>query len=626
MLRSTYWYDVPTDTPVELAHVILDTCKELAKDRQRVLELWRENVKRYLDVASIDDLDSELGMLCYDLTDLQQDPKITTWVSWNFCRSMVDSLVAKLSLNPPVASFGTRNGSEAAQQRARDYESFTKDEMRETGAFAAMRDSLRLRSIFGTSFVVTRPCFDDGTIDVQSIGPDRVLCDSRGKRLPRSVFVCTVHEGEDLIAAYGSTGDKDKDAAVYTAIESAPLVEGGKHRVVVIEAFAFARGDKPGRRVVCTKTGVLEDVLWESSRHRIAHSVYTQSVEGLYGQSLIDQVIGCQREINLITEEWRGCAREVGKTYIRKRASCRLPNGFITDTTRNKIIDGEPDDFDVKRPEFQSQSYATWLEMNIERIAQLTGLNLLTVSAQKPAGLDSGKALLVLNDTQTQRFADLEKGVGEEAVKIAKALIQAGTELVEAGAFRRGRHAEESIPYGAKDIDDFTVEVAPRSSLPDDPAGRQQALSQAMRDGLITREEARQQMGFLDLEKAIDLDNAPKDLLEYEFETMLAGGEYQPPDEQMMDLETGIALSTRYWSRARRRGDVEDSDLEKLRRWVQDAASIIAGPPPEVPQQAPPISEQLPGDPAAAMALAQAQGHLAPPAAPPMQPPGAMPV
>jgi hypothetical protein len=246
------------------------------------------------------------------------------------------------------------------------------------------------------------------------------------------------------------------------------------------------------------------------------------------------------------------------------------------------------------------------------------GISQLSANSQKPAGLNSGKALREFNDIETERFMAAGHAYERYFIDIAKLAIDCVKDIFE---------REKSYPVSApgkkfletldwKQIcledDEYTLKIYPVSRLPSDPAGQLQTITEYIQAGFITPRAGRRLLDFPDLERAEDLSNSPEEWLHKVIEDMVDDGKiYHPePDD---DLPLAREMSLQYLAFAKTQGAPEEnlqilrdfiSEVDQLQQMAIEGAQMAQMAQEQMmrPQALPmasPVSELVPNVPAA---------------------------
>lgn len=284
-----------------------------------------------------------------------------------------------------------------------------------------------------------------------------------------------------------------------------------------------------------------------------------------------------------------------------------------------------------------SQADIDWHQLLEQACYKFTGVSQTSATARKEPGIDSGKAIRVMQDLATKRFSIKARYTYEYPfVALARKIVSAVAEYAE----RTGKDITARLPQrrGIRDIKwsevnletELDVQVAPVSSLPNDPAGRLAAVDELFGAGVISMQTYKRLLDWPDLEQEASRENAEWEYVESLLEQYLDADEddfedYVPPDGYLTRKEQAMMQFVSAYFEARRDGAPE-FNLELLRRYMVQLGALIerAMQPPAPGPEAAAIAG-IPGiaDPAAA---AMAMGAPTIPGAPAMGVPGAGPL
>ena len=166
--------------------------------------------------------------------------------------------------------------------------------------------------------------------------------------------------------------------------------------------------------------------------------------------------------------------------------------------------------------------------------------------------------------------------------------------------------------------DQFVVQCFTQSSLPKDPAGRLEKVTEMVQSGMITLQEGRRLLDYPDLEQIEKLANAAEERIFQILDDIIETGKYTPPDP-FMDLNLATTLTTQYinlYSSAK----LEESKTQKLRDFFTAVQTIKAAAvpppmpgavnPPQASPQAPPTSPLVPNSPNPAPATTTTRSRI----------------
>jgi hypothetical protein len=271
-----------------------------------------------------------------------------------------------------------------------------------------------------------------------------------------------------------------------------------------------------------------------------------------------------------------------------------------------------------------------------------SGLSQVSAAARREPNVTSGIAQLTLNDTKAGR--QLTKGQRYENLYVDYAhqymwrLRELKEEDPDFAVKHPGKNLLRAYKVADSDLpdDEFSVTVAPSSALPHDPAGRQETVSQLYSAGLVDQEQAKNLIGWPDLEGELNVENAESEYIDMLIDTYLdaeqgkfTAFDYQAPEGFLMNKMYALRRFTSAWARARidqsalppAEQAVAEFNIALLVRYIRELVAMMAPPVERFAEGGP---KQFLGNP---MIPPGASGlPPGPPGAPPgLPPPGAMP-
>ena len=213
------------------------------------------------------------------------------------------------------------------------------------------------------------------------------------------------------------------------------------------------------------------------------------------------------------------------------------------------------------------------------------GISALSARSEKPAGLNSGKALREFYDIETERFAAFGRAWEQLHIDISQDLLEVAKEVQE----KYGTYSILSPdPKGCEvidfkeidmDRDAYVIQVYPTSQLPKDPEGRLEYVQELISTQMIDPDIGLSLLEFPDTEKFTSLKTSELDDIIHTVDFMLTKDKYLPP-EPYQNLDMGITLMKKSYLKYKNRG-CPDEKLDLLVRWIDDALLMMN--PPEEP-------------------------------------------
>jgi hypothetical protein len=215
------------------------------------------------------------------------------------------------------------------------------------------------------------------------------------------------------------------------------------------------------------------------------------------------------------------------------------------------------------------------------------GLSQLSVTSQKPAGLNSGKALREYNDLETERFASFAQSweqfhveLGSLQIEEAQRLKASKRQVIVNAVSSEGI---DKVNFAKINLDEnsYIMQAYPVSSLPKTPAARFQYVEEMAQAGFIDAQEAMQLLDYPDTKQLTKFKYADREDIHATVDAMINHGEYNPPEE-FQNLEYGIKyvqFSYLYYKRRK----VKEERLDMLTRWINEALELTQPPDQEMP-------------------------------------------
>jgi hypothetical protein len=374
---------------------------------------------------------------------------------------------------------------------------------------------------------------------------------------------------------------------------------------------------KDGKHVISIAGETLLEEKWQHDFFPFARFPWCPKAYGFWSQGLAEQLQPMQLELNKLLHALqisyqRACLMlwviENGSKVVKAHIDNEIGR-LITYTGTPPQVQTPP----IAPPEIYQQ-----IETLIRRMREQAGLSEMATQGQKPAGVDSGKALRTLDDMESVRMTQISHAYEQFYLDVDKLSIACAHDIAEEeGDYEvrvPGKRSMRTRKWSEIDLeqDDYSIHVYPTSSLPDDPAGRLQTITEYVQAGMIPQEIGMEMLEFPDLKKFETLQNAMEDRLHEVLDDMVDEGEYAPPEPDW-NLQRADALALQYKVLGESQG-LEPERIEMLRRFriqigmMQEMAQMAAMPaangPPGAPPQAapmpPPTSQLLPNAPGAA--------------------------
>lgn len=539
-------------------------------------------------------------------------------LSLNVVKAVSDTFVSILTKDRPKAIFQPSGADYATQKRAFLLEKFCDGVSYEAGLYEIAPNLVLDTCIFGHAVVKASADISDPKrpkIVLDRVYPWEVLVSDAeayygGKHVKNYYQIHTVDrlvlsneypELEEQIRTAGSNGFTDLTGSFDNELED---------RVVVVEAWHLPanRSSKDGRHTTVVGNVVLEDEPWTRETSPFEFLYRLEPRMGMVGLSLAYELKGLQLQINELLNTLRRALHLLGTGHWIVQAGQVLTSqidNYIGSVIKHK---GVPPVFENPTPVSpQVFQHLIWCyQIAFESI----GVSQQAAQSQKPPGLNSGKALLVYADVQSQRFQPCYRAYQHFFMRIARQEIALAREISETckgytikTEINRSVFSATTWADAQMDDDEFVLKMKPGNALADDPAALAEMLQGMTGGGMIPPSDAARMFAdnVPDLESYFKDVNASYDLTKTMIETLLSGKYVSPEPE--MNLTESIKLVATAYLRAKMANPPEpEKTLQLFRSWLSNAQAMVAPPPPP---QGPPMP--TPPEPPA---------HQPPPSAP----------
>ncbi len=538
----------------------------------------------------------------------------------NVVQSCIDTLVSRLTQSKPRPVFLTDNGDYKERKLAKQMNGFTNGELYQTKAYLLGELLLRDAAALGTGCLKIyentdkRVALDRVLLTELLVDPNDALYGD-----PRQLFHLKLVDKSvlaEIFPDYRSEISRAEQAFPDSSSESTRTISD---QVMIAEAWHLpsSKDATDGRHVIACSSGLILDEEYTKEKFPFVFMHYSPRIVGFWGQGLAEQLMGTQVEINKLLMTISASINLVGvpRVFLEKgskvvKAHINNQVGAIVEYSGTKPI------YEVA-PCVPQELYAQ-LERLVNYAYQQSGISALAATSQKPAGLNSGEAIRNYDDLQSDRFAALARRYDSVYIDLAYQIIDKAKDIAE----REGKYQtvyphkdstrEIDLPNIERLEDPFVIQCYDASSLPRDPAGRLQKVTEMMQSGLVTPQEGRRLLDFPDIEQVDKLANAGEERILQILDDIVESGKYSPPDP-FMNLDLATELCTQYYN-LYAEAHLEEAKASKLRDFFTQIQAlkqamqppmpmpgampgVPGSPQPQAVPQAPPVSEMLPNAP-----------------------------
>jgi hypothetical protein len=492
-------------------------------------------------------------------------------VTYNVVQSVVDTIGSKMCKNKPKPLFLTSGGDWKVQRKAKKLDKFVEGIFYENKAHQLGATVFRDATVLGDGIIHVFEHY--GRVKYERVLSSELFVDSveafygeprqmhRMKNVDRQVLI-------DLFP------DKKREIAL---VDTAKADRGGASniadQVTVIESWHLPSGPDAGDglHTICIETEALLVEEWKRDHFPFAFLHWSRRMHGFWGQGLAEQLQPIQLEINKLLWVIQRSMHLAGSFKVLLENGSKIVKEHLNnDIGAIVTYNGTPPSY-VTPPIVPLEYYQHLQNLKVMAFEQ-AGISMLSAASQKPAGLNSGKALREYNDIESDRFRLIGQDYENLFLDLAKLSVEAAKEIFERdGKYPvqvPGRKFIETIDWKDVDMDEdqYFMKIFPVSSLPSDPAGRLQTVQEYVQAGFLSPRAARRLLDFPDLEQIEDLQNATEDYLHFILGKLIEEGEYTPP-EPFDDLNLAHELGLEYYEQGKLNG-LEPEKLEMLRTFI----------------------------------------------------------
>lgn len=596
--KSVYkWWEAKNDK--DLSNQLLSTVaflKETQAYRQRQAAIY---ARLYGNMSLFSFIGSNIAKMD------QQHGLPSDRPTFNVIQSATDTLVSKISQSRPAPVFLTDNGDYKERNLAKKLNNFILGEFYQTKTYAKAAMVLRDALIEGTGCIKVYES-QDNKVALERVLLTELMTDPNESIYgePRQLFQIKLMDRSVLMSIAPKYKKTIQDAEGAYPDNSADSSKTVSDQVMVVEGWHLKSGKdaKDGRHTLACSAGIIFDEQWDKDRFPFVFLNYSERMLGFWAQGLAEQLMGTQVEINSLLYTISKAIKLVGvpRVFLEKGSKV-LKASLNNDVGAIIEYSGTMPKYEVA-PCVPQELYAQ-LQRLIEYAYQQSGVSALDAGAKKPAGLNSGEAIRSYDDISNDRFAALARKYDNFFVDLAYLIIDLAKDISEReGSYQtvypnKNGVKEIDLPKASLLKDPFVIQCFNMSSLPRDPAGRMEKVTEMIQSGMITVKEGRRLLDYPDLDQVEKLANASEERILQILDEIVEDGKYTPPDP-FMDLELANELTVQYYN-LYSSAKLEEDRCQMIRDFfsqIQALKQAASSPPiaPGMAQGAPNAPQALP--------------------------------
>lgn len=518
--------------------------------------------------------------------------------TYNLIASVTDTLVSRLSQSQPTPVFLTDNGDYKERNLAKKLNAFILGEFFRTKAYQIGEYILTDALVQGTGCVKILETMD-GKVGLERILLTELFVDIQEAAFgdPRRMYQVKLMDRTMLESMFPKHKQKAAEAEKATIDSSSTTAQSVADLVMVVEGWALPSGedtDDGYHSIVCSE-GELFSEKWTKQTFPFVFLHHKKRQLGFWAQGVAESLLGTQLELNSLLDTISKSIKLFGVPRVFMEEGSKVNKAAF----QNKIgmiipYRGTPPIFSVSQSNAQEmyEERARLIQFGFEQ----EGLSMLAATSQKPAGLNSGEAQRVYQDINSDRFASLERRYTNFYVDLAYQIIDKAIDIAKReGTYktvftdRRKGSKEIELPDIKLLKDPFVIQAYVQSSLPKEPAGRLQKVTEMIQSNMITIQEGRRLLDFPDLGQIETLANSSEERIFYILDEIVENGVYEPPD-QFMNLQKAAEIVTQYinlYSTCK----LEEDKMQMLRDFFTGIQDLMMAAMPPAPVPMPPENQ-----------------------------------
>ena len=544
----------------------------------------------------------------YDLQDFRQgvvktasyalDKRDDMRMRLNVTQSMIDTITSKIGKNRPRPMYLTEGGDYTLRTKAKMMGRMMEGLFLQSKLYDIMPKIFQDSCIFDLG--VLKIYQENGKIYVERVFANEILWDMDDALYgePQSLYqVKKVHKSylldrfsgfsSEINNLLGGKQEENPDSELIECVEAWHLPTSPES------------GD--GRHVICIEGVTLLDEEYTRTQFPFLFLKWSDSIVGFGGISLAEQLYPVQKEINSLCIRIQQSMHLLSVPLVFIQAGSKVAPSHIRNQPGTIIhYNGQPPV--VYTPQAVHPEVFNHLDRLYQRAYEISGISELSATGKKPAGLESGAALRIYHDIETERFILIGRRYESAFMSAAEHYFDLAEEIVaEQGSFPvQTTYRREMTKVDFEKIrmarDEFILEPFPVSILPSLPAGKLQTVQELINIGVIDKkEQITRLLDFPDLNSVSQVYEAAEADVEWRISKILDEGEYVGP-EPYMDLNLAKQRFQLAYLEARQKG-VSPEKIALLDEFIvqcQTMLNQLQTPPqglPESPAVASPAGE-----------------------------------
>lgn len=584
------WWTSSSDS--QLQNSLVGTADFLKKNQTQRFRMAAIYARLYGNMSLFSFIGSNLGKLSQDGSLPVDRP------TFNLVQSATDTLVSRIGQSRPSPVFLTDNSDYKERNLAKKLNNFIQGEFFQLKAYEKAPLILRDALIEGSGCLHVyehekKVAMERVLLTELMVDPNEAMYGD-----PRQLYRLKLVDRKVLEQIFGKKIILQKAEQAYVD-SSADAAKTVSDLVMVVEGWHLPSGKdaKDGRHTIACSAGVLFDETYTKPTFPFVFLQYCPPMLGFWAQGLAQQLMGTQLEINSLLYTISKAIKLIGVPRVFEEVGSK-----VLGASHNNDI-GAIIKYQGTKPSYEvAECNAPELYVQLERLIkfgyQQCGVSALDAGAQKPAGLNSGEAIRSYDDISTDRFAALSRRYDTFFIDLAYLVVDLAKDIAK----RDGKYStvypnkngtkQIDLPKASILEDAYVIQAYNMSSLPKDPAGRLQKITEMISAGMLSIKEGRRLLDYPDLEQIEKLANASEERIFQYLDKIVEDGEYTPPDP-FMNLDLAEELSIQYYN-LYVSAKLEEDRAQMLMDFFNQVQDLKQSALPQAPQGPTPDQPQVP--------------------------------
>lgn len=526
------------------------------------------------------------------------EPSLSTQnrITFNVVQSMIDTAVSKITKNKPRPYFLTNGGDWSQKRKGIKLTQFMDGAFYGTDFYKKAATAFKHACIWGTGAL--KIYRQDNELKIENVIIEEIVVDQKesfyGK--PRQMHQKKWIHREVLKSMFPGKSSAI-DLAISDLKEFGYQKEDKADMVLVIESWKLPSGKnkKDGLHGIYLSNTTLFEEKWNKDYFPFVFFKWNESPVGFFGEGIAKQLTGIQLEMNKILRTIQVSMHLVSVPKIFVEASSKIVSSHLNNKIGGIVKYAGTPPVEGKLGTIPPDLF-NHLDRLYQRAYSIIGISQLSAQAQKPQGLNSGKALRAYNDIETERFAAVGLDYQNCAVEAAKQIIQVVKEIAE-----DTKNFEVKVPGSsflqkidwndvALEDSEYILQCFPISALSQEPSARMQEVQELMAAGLLDKANGMKLLDYPDLRAYYDMVNAEVDVIEKQIELMVDKQQYSSP-EPYMNLPNALKIVQNAYLRFKTE-DAPEEILDLLRRYMDEVNELIAQASAPTPEEQAAMAQQ----------------------------------